>query len=289
MKVGLVTCADIHQLTVSEQRLIPLFKSKGVFAEAVVWSDPTIEWTDYDYLIIRSVWDYHLAPQDFSLWMATVEELGVRTLNPIALLRSNQHKFYLRTLEEKGVAIVPTLFIGKTEAFDLSIVDRLGWQQAVIKPAISASSFLTETFRTDDWKPTEKRYVPIARERDLLVQKFMPEVLEFGELSIIFLNRKYSHTVLKQATAGEFRVQSEFGGTTQKYRPDAEILKTASDILSQFEGTILYARIDGLLHAGKFVLMEIELIEPDLFLEYDQEASSRFVHAALEIMGPIRT
>ena len=285
MKIGLATCKTVAVLTESEQKLIPFFKKKDVFAEAAVWNDATINWTLYDYLIIRSVWDYHLNIAAFSKWLNYIEDKGIKTLNSAGVIRSNQHKFYLKSLQAKGVAIVPTIFIDKTKNLDLSPVRDTGWQQAVIKPAISASSFLTETFAQDELEKIENTYKTVALERDLLIQQFMPEVQDFGELSILFFNRKYSHSVLKTAKENEFRVQSEFGGTTKSYKPDDSIIKTASEILSQFKGPILYARVDGIIKDGKFILMEIELIEPDLFFEYDKMSLERFVEATMEIIS----
>ncbi|MGI9552490.1 MAG: ATP-grasp domain-containing protein [Aurantibacter sp.] len=285
MKIGIVTCEKVESLVSSEQPLIPLFRQKNFIAEAVVWNDPEVSWKEYSHLLIRSVWDYHLDPTAFSKWLDQVENYGIKTLNSIETIRANQHKFYLRGLEDKGVEIVPTVFIDKTKDLNLSSLKDIGWRQAVIKPAISASSFFTEAFVLASLGEIENKYRSLAQERDLLIQKFMPEVRTFGELSIIFFNRKYSHTVLKRATANEFRVQSEFGGTTRSYQPNMAIIATASDILSRFDGPILYARVDGLIRDGRFILMEIELIEPHLFFEFEKMSIERFVKATLEIIS----
>lgn len=284
MTIGIVTCNEVDRLTESEQVLIPLFEREHVKVKAVVWNDDTVDWEAYDQLIIRSVWDYHLHHEAFTDWITNLENKGVKTLNPVQVIRSNQHKFYLRRLQEKGIAIVPTHFINRTTKLDLSSLCHTGWEQMVIKPAISASSFLTETFSKAQLGDIENTYAPIAQKRDLLVQEFMPEVGHLGELSVIFFNRTYSHTVLKTAISGEFRVQSEYGGTTVAYHPGSTIIETAKKVLSQFDGTLLYARIDGLIRNGEFVLMEIELIEPDLFFEYDKEAAQRFVTATMTIV-----
>ncbi|MGB5821333.1 MAG: hypothetical protein WBG90_17745 [Saonia sp.] len=284
MKIGIVTCKEVSSLTTSEQALLSLFGKKNIIAEALVWDDPSINWAIYDNLIIRSIWDYHLHPETFSAWLRRIENYGIKTLNPISTIRSNQHKFYLKKLEEEGVKIVPSLFIDQTPDLDLSRLKELEWQQAVIKPAISASAFLTEMFVPKEVAKVQKKYKTIAFERDLLVQKFMPEVQSFGELSLLFFNGHYSHTVLKKAASGEFRVQSEYGGITKPFEPDNSIIATASHILSQFGEGILYARVDGLIKEGEFILMEIELIEPDLFFEYRKGSIEMFVAAAIQMM-----
>ena len=284
MKIGLVTCKKVASLLESEQALIPLFRKKNIHAEPMVWNDPRVDWRSYDYLIIRSIWDYHLYPEEFSNWLTRIEDLGIKMLNNSKIIKLNQHKFYLKKLEEKGVDIVPTLFLEKSETLDLSPLIALNWEQAVIKPAISASAFLTEKFETPQAAEIEKKYKKWSAEREFLVQKFMPEVRTFGELSIIFFNRKYSHTVLKTASKSEFRVQSEYGGTTRLYEPEPKILAEAAGILSHFQGDMLYARVDGLIRNGRFVLMEIELVEPHLFFECYPGAIERFVDATLELI-----
>ncbi len=136
MKIGIVTCREKQFLTESEQLLLPIFKSYGHFAEPLVWNDPAIQWKEYDGLIIRSVWDYHLKGASFDYWLNTIEQLKVKTLNPISLIRKNKNKFYLKDLLLKGVPIIPTIFHEKSTQFSLSFLQNHPWEQAVIKPAL---------------------------------------------------------------------------------------------------------------------------------------------------------
>ena len=159
------------------------------------------------------------------------------------------------------------------------------WHEAIIKPAVSASGYLTTLFDGNDWKQIEVEYKEVARERDLLLQAFMPEVLDMGEVSLIFFNRRYSHAVLKKAVQGEFRVQAEFGCSHVAFEPDETVIETAELIISLVPGELLYARVDGLLQNGRFVLMELELLEPDLYFDAHQEASERYVKGVLELLS----
>jgi len=285
MKIGILTCDKCQALSPRDRHLLPLFEAGNGAADVLVWDDPHVDWKTYDGLIFRSVWDYHLKAAEFNLWMDFIEQQGVKTLNPIPVIRQNQHKFYLRELQQKGVAIVPTLFIERTERLDLSTVDGSNWQQAVIKPAVSASSYLTSKFAGNRWKEIESEYTAIARERDLLVQPFMPEVVAQGELSLVFFNRQYSHAVLKRATAGDFRVQAEFGGKHEVYFPSTEVIETVQQILSLVEGSLLYARVDGVMVNNRFVLMELEMLEPDLYFDAHPDASARYVDAAMQMLA----
>ena len=282
MKIGIVTCKKCPNLTASEQSLIPLFLESGASASPVVWNDPRVVWEEFSLLLIRSIWDYHLYPEEFNLWLTMLENARVRTLNPIGILKANHHKFYLRQLERQGVRILPSLFIEKGNAFNLSKIKMVGWQRAVIKPAISASAYQTRVFDLSELTDVENDYRVFAMSHDLLVQEFTPAIQENGELSIIFINQKYSHAVLKKPRQGEYRVQAEYGGHATAYQPHTKIILAAAKILTYFDEETLYARIDGIAKGDEFTLMEAELIEPDLFLDAHPDARTKLVESTLE-------
>jgi len=284
MKIGILTCDKCPALAPRDQHLIPLFDEQKIQTDNLIWNDPKVDWNAYDGLIFRSVWDYHLLPQQFDAWLNFMEAKNIPTLNPIPVIRNNQHKFYLRQLQQQGVTIVPTLFIDKTQNLDLSAITERNWQQAVIKPAISASSYLTTMFNAAEAHQIEDRYRSIATERDLLLQPFMPEIIANGEISLIFFNRKYSHAVTKSADEGDFRVQAEFGGRHEAIHPAKNMIEAAEYILSLIPGALLYARVDGIIQNNQFMLMELELIEPDLYFDADPLASQRYVEGVIELL-----
>ena len=284
MKIGILTCDKCPGLAPRDQHLIPLFEQQNIETDNLVWNDPKVDWNAYDGLIFRSVWDYHLLPKQFDGWLNFMEAKNIPTLNPIPVIRNNQHKFYLRQLQQQGVTIVPTVFIDKTQNLDLSAVTERNWHQAVIKPAISASSYLTTMFNAAEAQQIEDRYRSVAAERDLLLQPFMPEIIANGEISLIFFNRKYSHAVTKSADEGDFRVQAEFGGKHEAIHPTKNIIEAAEYILSLIAGPLLYARVDGIIQNNQFMLMELELIEPDLYFDADVLASKRYVDSAIELL-----
>ncbi len=285
MKIAILTCEKCPELAPRDKHLLPLFEQRNIRADVIIWSDPAIEWSAYDGLLFRSVWDYHLRPEEFNNWLNRLAELNIKTLNLVETIRHNQHKFYLKELENKGIEIIPTVFIDKTEALDLSVINSRNWQRAVIKPAVSASSYLTTLFDISDRQKIESEYQPVAAQRDLLLQPFMTEIKETGELSLVFFNRKYSHAVIKRAVQGDFRVQAEFGGEHQVFNPEKEVIETAEKILSLIPGPLLYARVDGLLKNGRFVLMELELLEPDLYFDAQPDASDRYVDGVGALLG----
>lgn len=282
MKIGFLTCQHWEGLLEKEQALAALV-SKDIQVDILVWNDASVDWAAYDYLIFRSIWDYFEYPKEFSEWLRHIETLQVKTLNPLSIIKRNQHKFYLKELQEQGIDIIPTVFISMNTGLDLAFLKEKNWEKAVIKPAISAGSFLTRLFSIAELGDVLTEYTPIALERDLLIQPFMPEIQEQGEISLLFFEGKYSHSVLKKPKNGDFRIQSQFGGQYSAYSPDSFIIETAEKVITTFGGDLLYARVDGILKNGKFLLMELELIEPDLYFDYAPEGKQNYL-SALERM-----
>ncbi len=282
VKLGLLTCQRLENLTEADQKIQSMLIAKGIQTDALVWDDATIDWKKYDLLIFRSTWDYYEKEDAFMLWLDYIAKLNIPTLNTIDTVKQNIHKFYLRDLEGKGVKIIPTIFIDKGSAFSLKELQPLEWAKAVIKPAFSAGSYLTEIVTPDNIVALNERYKAIGLEKDLLFQKFMPEIQSLGETSLLFFNRKFSHAVCKLPKVGDFRVQSQYGGNYSPAEVSDNIMSQVMKIVNIVKGDLLFARVDGIIIEEEFYLMEIELIEPDLYLEHHPEASEKFVNAILE-------
>jgi glutathione synthase/RimK-type ligase-like ATP-grasp enzyme len=284
MKIGIVTCAEYPQLTEQEKPLLALFRNEGIEASPLIWNDPSINWTGFDCLMLRSIWDYHLQVDQFFAWLAMLEENNIKTFNSMAVVNWNRHKFYLQELESKGVKIIPTVFVERTNQFSLNELIQKDWQQAVIKPAVSANAHLTESFTIDDITQVEGRFKSLVATRDFLVQTFMPEIQTMGEVSLIFFDKAYSHAVLKTPARGDFRVQADHGGSTVAYQPSESVIEAGRKILSLIHHDLLYARIDGVVRDNQFYLMELELIEPELFFHLSEGSHQRFAHAAMRFL-----
>jgi glutathione synthase/RimK-type ligase-like ATP-grasp enzyme len=242
----------------------------------------TVDWPSFDLLIIRSTWDYYLHFEAFEKWLMLINNLNITLCNTVEIISENSHKFYLKNLQKKGVQIIPTEFLDKTDHLDLSLIHDKDWQTAIIKPAVSAGSFMTEKFNKKDILSTTAKYTQIVKTCDLLVQKFMPEIELFGEVSLIFFGGVFSHAVKKMPHTGDFRVQVQFGGQYARFSPKPSTLQIAENILNTYTVTPIYARIDGIETASQFYLMEVELIEPDLYFNIVPEAKGRFVDCVLE-------
>ena len=284
MKIALLTCERLPDLTPADQLLIPELAKHKIQAQAVIWNNPNVIWTDFDYLIFRNTWDYYEKETEFNTWLETIKNLGVKTLNSLETIQQNKHKFYLRTLEEKGIRIIPTIFIEKTAHLNLSKIIPSHWKKAVIKPAFSAGSYLTEVFELSDIEKINSQYQPIAEEKELLLQEFKPEIETEGETSFLFFNKKFSHAVNKKPAAGDFRIQVQFGGKYTSITPTDDLIQQAQTIVYTFPNNLLYARVDGIIINNKIQLMEVECIEPDLYFNYSEGSLHRFVNAILDLI-----
>jgi glutathione synthase/RimK-type ligase-like ATP-grasp enzyme len=285
MNIALLTCEKLPDLTPADQLLIPALAKHNIVAKAVIWDDKTVNWSDFDYLVFRNTWDYFERESEFNLWLDQIEKLGIKTLNPIEVIKQNKHKFYLRDLQKNGIQIIPTVFIDKTPNLNLSELIPTHWKKAVIKPAFSAGSYQTAVFEVSDIKKINEEYKNIASEKELLLQEFMPEIQTLGETSFIFFNKKFSHCVNKKPIDGDFRVQTQFGGKYTSIAPNLEIIEKAQKIVNTFSDNLLYARIDGIVIENELHLMEVECIEPDLYFDLSEGSLQRFVESIIVLIN----
>ncbi len=261
------------------ERLAAPLRVKGLSVEAQPWTDALER--DRARLVMPSLaWGYH-GRQD--AWFGFLDRLaldGIRVANPAAVLRWNSTKTYLVELAGKGAPVVPThAHDALTEEAVLSAFDAFGVDEVVVKPQVSAGSH--ETIRV-------KRHGSLAGgpSGPALIQPFLPAVGEEGELSLFFFDGHFSHAVTKVAVEGDFRVQPQFGGQVSEIAPEPEALRAAEMVLEAAGAPLTYARVDlirGLDHTPQ--LMELEVIEPDLFLQHAHDGGAAFAAAVMRAIG----
>ena len=279
-RILVATCEEVPDLKADDRAILPLLKRHGIHAVPAVWSDASVDWASADAVLIRSCWDYHLRHAEFLSWIGRLERAQVRVWNSPGLLRWNSDKRYLRDLEARQVAIVRTLW-GDTDphASLKHSMTAAGWAKAVVKPCISASAHRTIVVWTHTADAAQCEYDELRNGPGVMVQEFMEQVATHGEWSLMFLNGQFSHAVLKLPKPGDFRVQSEYGGSIEAAVPPGFVLRDAEAVVSALEERPLYARVDGVESDGQFLLMELELIEPMLFLDEPTAAGERFAAA----------
>jgi glutathione synthase/RimK-type ligase-like ATP-grasp enzyme len=272
LRVGVVTGPRNPDLTAGARELVAEFERRGATAAPAVWTDDDEEnWPDFDVLLLRSCWDYHERIDDFRDWLETVEEAGVTVLNPPDAVRWNVHKFYLRDLADAGVPVLETAFVerGSDRRLEGVLADR-GWAEAVVKPAVATSS--AGAWRASRADPDEQRFEDAVAAADTLVQRFAPEIRD-GERSLAFFGGEFAHAARRLPASDDFRAHHRFGGDSTRYDPAEETVEQAAgalaaarDHLGVSATGLPYARVDGVLRDGRFVLMELELVEPYLWL-----------------------
>jgi glutathione synthase/RimK-type ligase-like ATP-grasp enzyme len=277
--VALVTCAAYPHLYEDDHALAPALAALGIDAVPVIWSDPTVDWTSYAALVIRSPWDYFERVAEFRAWLDARLASGVLMCNAGDILDWNFDKRYLRDLEAAGVALVPTICIERGEAADVAALARArGWDEIVVKPTISGGAYRTYRFRVDDAAAYAPQIAETLADRGVLVQPFLPEI-EDGELSMLFFDGVYSHAVRKRPRPGEYRVQFQYGGTNETTSVDPALVAQARACVLAAPSLPVYARVDGVVKDGHFLLMELEAFEPLMFLARHPDAPARFARA----------
>jgi len=280
-KIALATSRKFGVLTDDDQLLIEPLKRQDIQAKPAVWSDSAVGWLECDAVIIRSCWDYHLCLPEFFAWIAALEAAGVRLLNSPETIRWNANKTYLRDLERRGIPIVPTFWPEKRVNLT-EVLRTRGWEHAVVKPRVSATAHRTMLISAEDAEQGQALLDDLLAGPGVMVQRFMDTIQTEGEWSLIFFAGKFSHAVIKTPKAGDFRVQHDFGGAERRAEPSCEILESAKKAIKVLDSVPLYARVDGVESDGQFLLMELELIEPALFLGMSPEAPGCFARAILQ-------
>ena len=278
-ELGFVTYIGAPALTDDDRLAIEPLRQLGYSVRPLVWDDASVRWERYAALILRSTWDYHKKVPAFGTWLDQVESVGVPLWNPLGLVRWNLDKTYLRALAAHGIPITPTTWLDAGEEGDLgAILERNGWDQAVVKPTASATAFLTWVARPENAGADQVRLNEMTERGGVMVQRFEESIRE-GEWSLVFFGGRLSHSVLKRPAAGDFRVQKEYGGTSVPAFAPQLVIATAEQALARVESPWLYARVDLVNSESGARLMELEMLEPDLFLRHEAGAAVRFAEA----------
>jgi glutathione synthase/RimK-type ligase-like ATP-grasp enzyme len=280
--VALATCRALADLWAGDRLFLNELRRRGVVAAPLVWDDETVDWRQWDTVVIRSCWDYHLHIEQFRAWLERLERDAVRVINPPRVMRWNMHKRYLLDVARAGGRIPMTRVVPRGSAGLLrDEMRREGWPSSVIKPAISASGFSTRLVEGVPTPEDEDAYAAMREGGDVLLQSYVPEVRELGEWSLVFFEGRYSHAALKRAAPGEFRVHIEWGGTVEATEPPQRLVQQAQALVDALDLDAVYARVDGTDVGGDLTVMELELIEPELFFDHHQQAASRLADAVV--------
>ncbi|WP_435751578.1 ATP-grasp domain-containing protein [Thauera sp. AutoDN2] len=247
------------------------------------WADPDMDWSQCRCALFRSTWDYFDRYAEFSSWLDRVAG-QTRLFNAAELIRWNVDKRYLGDLQDKGVSIVPTRFVARGEVVSLAdIMDAQGWDEVVFKPVVSGAARLTHRVGRATLSAHEAVFARCAADENMMVQAFEPAILSTGEVSVIVIGGRTTHAIRKTPRAGDFRVQDDHGGTVHAHAPAEDERWFAEAAVAACPVAPAYARVDFVRSAdGVLRLMELELVEPELFFRFHPPAAAELAHVLAE-------
>lgn len=280
VNLALATCLNRGQDDLDLEPLLAACAARGHRASEVAWDDAAADWPAFDAVLLRSTWNYFHDRDGFLRWAAAIAA-RMPLWNPLDIVRWNTHKFYLNDLAMRGIPILPTLFLPAGSQLDLaSFLEAQDWDAAVLKPAVSADAFATLRASRHEPDAGAAHLAQFLPQRDMLVQRYSPHVVDPGEHCLVFLDGEFSHAVRKRSL---FSGGRHAGPEGTRITADADEIATAERVLeaSGFPAP-LYARVDLLRDAtGVPCLLELEMVEPSLFLDTEAAAATSLV-AGLE-------
>lgn len=285
-RIALATYHGLAQLYYDEAPLVTALENRNCQVIPVVWNSPEIDWTTYDIVVIRNIWDYHTQADTFRAWLDYLDEREIPILNPSNLLRWNIEKSYLQELHQHGVRTLPTIF-AKGQLLHLQqTLEKQAWNAAVLKPVVSASGENTWQITTETAMASQERFDWLNHQLGMMLQPLAPQFQQEGEYSLVFFDGIFSHAMLKKPAPNNLFVQEEQGGSLQVVDVPTELIQSAKSALETVQNLTnvmpSYARVDGIRDDDGFILMEMECIEPQLYFTKAPHAAERFADVILQ-------
>lgn len=267
--------AYVSNVQLEDGLVLAALRERGLSAERVDWASG-FDWAGARVALIRTTWDYHLRFPEFTAWLDRAEGLTA-PCNPAPTVRWNWDKRYLLDLDRAGVRVAPTRVFARGAKVDLAaLMASEGWDEAVFKPVVSGAARETYRVRREDVARFQAALERCLAAESMLVQRFVEGVVEAGEVSVIVLGGEPTHAVRKVPKPGDFRVQDDHGGTVHPHAAAPDELEFAARAVARCGHELAYARVDMARdRAGRLHLMELELIEPELFFRFCPGAAGK--------------
>lgn len=278
--LAFATCREMPGLQPDDEPIAAALRELGAEVRALPWNGPLAPFSACDLVVVRSTWDYAQTPAEFLVWLDQLAGAGLAVTNPPALMRWNACKDYLLDLAARGAPLAPTRKVAAQADEIRRAMAELGLDEAVVKPVYGAGASGLSVVRADDGEG-----LAAAADRlgyDGLVQPLIPEIRTVGEASLTFIGEELSHAAIKRAAPGSILIHAEHGGATAPFEPTARQVDTASKVLRMLPESADYARVDLVPTPAGDVLMEVELIEPELFVLHGDGAPERFARFLFE-------
>ncbi|NNM45310.1 hypothetical protein [Knoellia koreensis] len=274
-RIALCTWSNHDYVDPEAEQVADELVRRGHDAQVVHW-DAGGDWAAYDLVVVRSTWDYFDRLEEFLGWVDRVDSV-TRIVNSPKVIRWNSHKGYLAELAARGIPVLPSLALDHGAPDPVGQLRGTGWDEVVVKPAVDGGAFkaLRGLAASDE---VAAHVTDLVRRGDTIVQPYAASV-ELGETSLFFFGGELSHAVRKVPKPGDYRVQALHGGAELEHLPTSGEVEVARAAMALAPDELVYARADFIDVDGQPTLMELELIEPDLFLRMDEGALGRYADA----------
>lgn len=250
------------------------------------WDDATFDWSTARYILFRSTWDYFDRFSEFSKWLNTVSN-QTTLLNSEKIIHWNIDKHYLQDLQQNGVSICESYFIEKgTQSALKELSQKYNLKDFVLKPCVSGAARHTYKISSENITKYETVFSELIANEAMIIQPFQYNIVEKGEISLMIINGKFTHAVLKIAKPGDFRVQDDFGGSVHNYTPTQEEILFAENAIKACVELPIYARVDVFTdNNGKLAIAELELIEPELWFRNHPVAADELAKGIKQLIN----
>ena len=268
-----------------DQLLQAALKRHGISSVRRDWASPDVDWSQFRCAVFRTTWDYFERRHEFTAWLNHIRG-QTRLCNDAALISWNMDKHYLADLEAKGILIVPSKFIERGSTVTLhELLDESGWDEAIIKPCISGAARHTYRLNRESAAQLESVVRQLLTDESLILQPFQQSVMRHGEDALMLFNGGLTHAVRKTPKPGDFRVQDDYGGMAHPHEPSAAQIEFAQRALAACPSAPAYGRVDLVRdNHGNLAVMELELIEPELWLRNHPPAATAFAAAIAKLV-----
>ncbi len=266
-----------------DELLIAGLRELGLQAHRIDWSRSNVDWHQFRAAVFRTTWDYFDRFAEFREWL-DASSAQTQLLNTLSLVRWNMDKHYLADLEKAGIPVVPTRFVECGDVFKARVfLSKFGCDELVVKPCVSGAARHTYRVTRANADEVEARINPLLVDEAFLIQPFQRDVLENGETSLMVFDGRFTHAIKKLPKRGDFRVQDDHGGTVHQYVPLKEEVAFAERAMTACPSLPIYGRADLIRdNRGELAIMELELIEPELWLRFHPPAAKAFAAAIVK-------
>ena len=284
--VVILTDSRYETQTVKSDYVANIFKEEGILKQYLEekgltvlrkdWACPDFDWSTAKCLIFRSTWDYFDRFNEFKTWLNNVESKTM-LINDASQVRWNMDKHYLLDLKKKGIKIVESEYLKKRDTRSLKeIISTLNWPKAILKPTIAGAARHTYKISPETIDRYESIFKELIADEDMMIQPFQYNIEEKGEVSFVVIDGEYTHSVLKKAKSGDFRVQDDFGGSVHDYEPSDEEIIFAENVVKACSPIPAYARVDVMWNnENELAVSEVELIEPELWFRNNPTSANK--------------